>query len=63
MKWRTSEPEFGQIEAFIATDDEVDEARRSEALCLPDHMIPRRMVAPRELPENQNGKVDREALG
>lgn len=62
--YRRVRAEFGQIEAFIAGDAPVDEARVREDLrsTLPDYMIPRRVVCLMELPKNRNGKVDRNAL-
>ncbi|RQP24384.1 amino acid adenylation domain-containing protein [Piscinibacter terrae] len=62
--YRRLRAEFGQIEAFVAGDATVDEARVREELrgTLPDYMIPRRVVRLQELPKNRNGKVDRKAL-
>lgn len=62
--YRRVKEEYGQIEAFIATNEPADEARVRDDLraMLPPYMLPRRVVVMVELPKNANGKVDRRVL-
>ena len=54
----------GMLAAFTGSvsDVSVREIRDALARCLPDYMLPERIVQLRVLPKNANGKIDRQAL-
>jgi D-alanine--poly(phosphoribitol) ligase subunit 1 len=56
--------QHGRIVAFISSAEAMDEQRVRADLraCLPDYMIPGRVIVLRELPKNANGKIDRREL-
>jgi D-alanine--poly(phosphoribitol) ligase subunit 1 len=56
--------DLGQIIAFISLNDTTDPSFITEEIrkILPSYMIPKEVHIIKELPKNQNGKIDRKAL-
>lgn len=57
-------PGMGQIIAFVASDLDLEgkDVLNSVKRIVPDYMVPRKVTVVRDLPKNQNGKIDRNAL-
>ena len=57
-------PGLGQIVGYVASDSGLEGKGVIGAVrkIVPDYMVPKKVVVLEQLPKNQNGKIDRNAL-
>lgn len=62
--YKTLGPGLGQILGFVASDLNLDSKEILAGIkeVVPDYMVPKKITVMKDLPKNQNGKIDRNAL-